>query len=92
MNRKHQQHKELALQGRQFSRIGENFNTRRIYHVSCVHKRQQINLLPFPRFLIDTEKLGDEESYNRDCFLGARQYCLKDPLSTLPAARVQNKM
>lgn len=49
-----------------------------------------INLFPH-RFPIDTTN-HDEPAYIRDCLLGARQYCVNDPLSTLPAARVQYKM
>jgi hypothetical protein len=28
----------------------------------------------------------------KNSLLGARQYCVKDPLSTLPKARLQHKM
>lgn len=33
-----------------------------------------------------------ELDYLRDTLLGGRQYCLKEPLSTLPKARIQLKM
>jgi alcohol-forming fatty acyl-CoA reductase len=43
-------------------------------------------------FGFDTRKEGDEYEYVKNSLLGARQYCVKDPLSTLPRARVQLKM
>lgn len=35
---------------------------------------------------------GTELEYLRDTLLGGRQYCLKEPLSTLPKARIQLKL
>ena len=46
----------------------------------------------FYRFNIDTENSGDEYEYALISVLGGRQYCAKDPLSTLPKARLQLKM
>lgn len=43
-------------------------------------------------FLFDSRNTGDELEYIKNSFLGARQYCLKDPLSTLPRARLIHKM
>lgn len=43
-------------------------------------------------FPFDSEKTGDEFEYLKNSLLGARQYCVKDPLSTLPKARLQLKM
>lgn len=43
-------------------------------------------------FKFDSEKTGDEYEYLKNSLLGARQYCVKDPLSTLPKARLQLKM
>lgn len=34
----------------------------------------------------------DIEEYMKSCILGGRQYCLKEPLTSLPKARVQLKM
>lgn len=42
------------------------------------------------RFFVDTEIVESEE-YMRDTILGGRQFCLKEPLSTLPKARMQLK-
>lgn len=39
---------------------------------------------------MDTEKV-ETLSYMKDTILGGRQYCLKEPLSTLPKARMQLK-
>lgn len=43
-------------------------------------------------FNFDTKNTGDEWEYLKTSHLGARQYCVKDPLSTLPKARIQLKM
>lgn len=43
-------------------------------------------------FKFDSSKIGDEYEYLKNSMLGARVYCVKDPLSTLPKARVQLKM
>ena len=43
-------------------------------------------------FLFDSRNTGDEMEYIKNSFLGARQYCLKDPLASLPTARVIHKM
>jgi alcohol-forming fatty acyl-CoA reductase len=43
-------------------------------------------------FTINSAETGDEYEYVKDCLLGARQYCVKDPLSTIPKARIQLKM
>ena len=43
-------------------------------------------------FMIDTKNTGDDYEYLKTSLLGARQYCINDPLSTLPKARVQLKM
>lgn len=37
----------------------------------------------------DNEK---EEAYMVNCILGGRQYCVRDPLSTLPTARMMMRM
>ena len=45
------------------------------------------------RFFIDSDSVGDEtDEYIYNCLMGARQYCIKDPLSTLPKARFQLKV
>ena len=43
------------------------------------------------RFNMDMEHI-DEKEYMKRTLLGGRQYCLKEPLSTLPKARMQLKM
>ncbi|CAO1398848.1 unnamed protein product [Diamesa tonsa] len=44
-------------------------------------------------FFIDSDSVGDEtDEYIYNCLMGARQYCIKDPLSTLPKARIQLKV
>ncbi|CAO1377106.1 unnamed protein product [Diamesa serratosioi] len=43
-------------------------------------------------FFMDTAYDADEYIYIRRCILGGRQYCMKEPLSTIPKARIQLKM
>jgi alcohol-forming fatty acyl-CoA reductase len=42
-------------------------------------------------FNMNTEEVEQTE-YLKSCILGGRQYCLKEPLSTLPKARLQLKL
>ena len=42
-------------------------------------------------FNMDPERI-DVVKYLKKVILGGRQYCLKEPLSTLPKARIQMKM
>jgi fatty acyl-CoA reductase len=46
----------------------------------------------YEMFLFDSENSGEVWDYLKNSLLGARQYCVKDPLSTLPKARLQHKM
>jgi alcohol-forming fatty acyl-CoA reductase len=48
----------------------------------------------YDMFFVDTDAVpaSDEREYLKNCLLGARQYILKEPLSTIPAARIQMKM
>lgn len=48
----------------------------------------------YKMFFIDTEAVPKEfeEEYLRNCMLGGRQYILKEPISTIPRARIQMKM
>lgn len=46
----------------------------------------------YETFLFDSQHTGDDWEYLKNSLLGARQYCVKDPLSTLPRARLQHKM
>lgn len=39
-------------------------------------------------FPIDMKNIGDTVDYLRACMYGGRIYCAKDPLSTLPRAKV----
>lgn len=58
------------------------------------HQYQSIakNLTPedFALFDMDIDKI-DTKEYLKRIILGGRQYCLKEPLSTLPKARMQLK-
>lgn len=42
-------------------------------------------------FEMDTEKI-DTAIYLKKLILGGRQYCMKEPLSTLPKARIHLKL
>lgn len=46
----------------------------------------------YDMFLFDSQYVGDDWEYLKNSMLGARQYCVKEPLSTLPRARVIHKM
>lgn len=48
----------------------------------------------YEMFLVDTEAIPKEfeVQFLKNCLLGGRQYVLKEPLSTIPKARVQMKM
>jgi alcohol-forming fatty acyl-CoA reductase len=48
----------------------------------------------YKMFFVDTEAVpaSEERDYLRSCLLGARQYIMKEPLSTIPAARLHLKM
>ena len=48
----------------------------------------------FDRFYMDTTIVSPEmeKEYLKDSFLGGRVYCMREPLSTLPKARIQMKM
>lgn len=48
----------------------------------------------YKMFFIDTEAIPKEfeDDFIRNCMLGGRQYIVKEPLSTIPRARVQMKM
>lgn len=45
-------------------------------------------------FFVDTESVPDsfEDQFIMNCALGGRQYVLKEPLSTIPRAKIQMKM
>jgi alcohol-forming fatty acyl-CoA reductase len=43
-------------------------------------------------FLIDTENVGDTVEYLKTSLYGGRQYCARDPLSTIPKAKIIYKM
>lgn len=53
--------------------------------------RRQLSPFEAETFPIDLEK-PDISDFLKNCILGGRQYCLKEPLSTLPKARAQLKM
>lgn len=42
-------------------------------------------------FNMNTEEV-EEKEYLKNCILGGRQYCLKEPLTSLPKARIQLKL
>jgi len=59
----------------------ENFKT--LYAKLSADEKQIFNM--------NTEEVETNE-YLKDVILGGRQYCLKEPLSTLPKARMQIKL
>lgn len=48
----------------------------------------------YKMFFIDSEAVPQEfeVEFIKNCMLGGRQYVLKEPLSTIPRARIQMKM
>lgn len=66
--------------------------------VFASHKFKDLNnyLSPheYKMFFIDTEAVPDsfEDEFVKNCLLGGRQYVLKEPLSTIPRARIQMKV
>lgn len=46
----------------------------------------------YDMFLFDSQYVGDDWEYLKNSMLGARQYCVNEPLSMLPRARVIHKM
>lgn len=58
-------------------------NFRRIYERLSTNDKVIFNM--------NTEEV-DAIEYLKNCILGGRQYCLKEPLSTLPKARFQLKV
>lgn len=69
------------------------FTTRRWDFNSDNFKNIFRNLSPEEKvvFNMNTEDI-EEKEYLKDCILGGRQYCLKEPLSTLKKARIQLKV
>lgn len=66
---------------RQWNFKSDNF--KRIYQLLSPREKKIFNM--------NTEEV-DEMEYLKDVILGGRQYCLKEPLSTLPKARIQLKL
>jgi hypothetical protein len=54
--------------------------------------RWQLVIGDFHRFCIDTLNFGKAEEFMEISIIGGRQYCVNDPLSTLPTARAMLKM
>lgn len=46
----------------------------------------------YDMFLIDTQNSGDTVEYLKTSLYGGRQYCARDPLSTIPKAKILYKM
>lgn len=43
-------------------------------------------------FCIDTKNIGDTHEYLKISLIGGRQYCARDPLSTIPKAKIIYRM
>lgn len=54
--------------------------------------RKSLTDKEFGMFPMDTSVVKDRESFIKSNLYGGRVYCLKDPLSTLPRARLVYKM
>lgn len=64
-----------------------NFNSKKFEELFDILDEQEQDM-----FLIDSRSAGDVFEYLKISAIGTRQYCMKDPLSTLPRARLQLKM
>lgn len=69
-----------------FSTTKWNFQTEKSAEI-----RKKLSKEENQEFFTDIEK-PEVTEYLKNCILGGRQYCLKEPLSSLPKARVQIKM
>lgn len=69
------------------------FTTRQWDFKSYQYQAIAKNLTPEDNviFTMDADAI-DTKDYLRRIILGGRQYCMKEPLSTLPKARIQLKM
>lgn len=69
------------------------FTTRKWTFVSENFKNIYQKLSPEEKliFNMNTEEV-EEIGYLKSCIMGGRLYCLKEPLSSLPKARIQLKM
>lgn len=56
--------------------------------IKIYNELSQIDKETFPTIIYDI----DLDNYYKDIILGARQYCMKEDLSTLPKARRHQKM
>lgn len=52
---------------------------------------QKLSLEEKKIFNMNTEEV-EEIEYLKSCVLGGREFCLKEPLSTIPKARIQLKL
>lgn len=64
-----------------------NFNSQKFQEVYAGLTSEEQEM-----FLMDTRKIPDKREYIKNMLLGGRVYCMKEPLSTLPKARMQLKM
>lgn len=52
-----------------------------------IQSKEEYNMFP-----VDTKNLGDTLHYLRTSLVGGRQYCARDPLSTVPKAKILIKV
>lgn len=64
-----------------------NFKSDKFQNLVKIQSKEEYDM-----FAIDTKNIGDTKEYLRNSLIGGRQYCAKDPLSTLPKARTIIKM
>lgn len=66
-----------------------NWNFKSDNFVDLVKQQSKEEYHMFP---IDTKNAGDTLTYLRNSLIGGRQYCARDPLSTVPKAKIIIKM
>lgn len=86
----------MAFQLRQISRHAQATITKRTRYVNVFDKVFEKSSYNFDfsenRFFVDCLLVKDNFKYIENCIIGGREYACHDPPSTLPLARVVNKM
>lgn len=78
----------IGMEVLQFFTMREwNFKSDNLHNLTKLISQEEDEMFKF-----DSRQTGDEYDYLKNSMLGARQYCVKEPLSSLPKARVQLKM
>ena len=64
-----------------------NFKSDNFCNLTKEQSKEEYNM-----FYIDSKNAGDTTTYLRNSLIGGRQYCARDPLSTIPKAKIILRM